>query len=134
MHAMLPDQITPLLPALRRRATKLTRTPDEAEELAQEVVLRLWQVLKSQRSITKPDRYAMIMLHNLARQRWRNRHPTEELSDEMAQTQPEAPARLACASLQAAIAQLPRDQCRLMGMVAAGETSPRQLANITGLP
>jgi len=134
MRATLPDQITPLLPALRARARRLARTSDEAEDLTQEAALRLLQTLRRQPVLDHPDRYAMTLLYNLVRQRWRQRHPTEELSDDMAMTLPDAPARLACAALEQAIDRLPPDQARLIRMVAAGETSPRALAALTGLP
>ena len=93
-----------------QRAARLCRTADEAEDLAQEAALRLWQRLEGPAEIEHPEHYAMITLHNLARQRWRSRRPTEELSDDMAQTPPAAPAGLACAEPRAAIERLPCQQ------------------------
>lgn len=132
-----PPDIFPfaaLMPRLRARARRLTRTSDEAEDLAQEVALKLWQMLSEDNDIRAPDRYAMIMLHNLARHRWRGARQTEELTEEMAVTAPAAPARLACAELHRAIALLPEDQRALMHLVMAGETSPQVLATRLGLP
>ena len=128
-----PDPLTELLPKLLRRARRLTRTRDEAEDMAQETALRLWQVL-AEEEIDAPERYAMTMLRNLARQRWRNRHITEELTDDMVQAAPLAPARIACAELQAAIDRLPEDQAALMRLVMIGETSPQVLAVRVGVP
>ena len=128
------DPFETLLPRLRKRARRLCRTAEEAEDLAQETALKLWQVLKGPTDIERPDHYAMIMLHNLARQRWRNRHETEELADDMAQTPPAAPARLACAEARAAIARLPDAQCDVMQHLLAGEISPQVIAKRTGLP
>ena len=123
-----------LMPRLRARARRLTRTAEEAEDIAQEVALKLWQMLSEDHDIRAPDRYAMIMLHNLARHRWRAARRTEELTEEMAVTEPAAPARLACAELRRAIACLPREQRALMHLVMAGETSPQALATRLGLP
>lgn len=130
----LTDPFEALLPRLRARARRLCRTPDEAEDIAQETALRLWQVLADRGEIENPDRYAMIMLHNLVRQRWRQRRPTEELEEDMAQTEPTAPGRLACADLQRAIARLPAEQVCVMEELLAGESSPRVIADRTGLP
>ena len=128
------DEISELLPKLLRRAKRLARTRDEAEDMAQDCVLRLWQVLRQEGDVAAPERYAMIMLHNLARQRWRSRRVTEELTEEMMQAAPLAPARIACAELQAAIDRLPADQAALMRLVMAGETSPQVLAARVGVP
>lgn len=124
-----------LMPRLRARARRLTRTPEEAEDLSQEICLKLWKLLQQEDAdIRAPERYAMIMLHNLARHRWRAARPTEELEDDMITTAPAAPARLACAELRSAIAALPRDQRAVMQMVMEGETSPQLLARRLGLP
>tara|TARA_R110002074_G_scaffold249783_5_gene421630 strand:+ start:1394 stop:2011 length:618 start_codon:yes stop_codon:yes gene_type:complete len=128
------DPVSDIMPRLRARARRLCRTHDEAEDLAQETALRLWQALRREEGIKAPDRYAMITLHNLARSRWRARHETEELADDMAHTAPAAPARLACAELRAAIARLPADQADLMLQVLAGESSPQALAARRGVP
>ncbi len=128
------DPVTDILPRLYLRARRLSRSDDEAEDLAQETALRLCQALRRNGHVKQPDRYAMITLHNLARSRWRARRDTEELADDMAQTAPDAPARLACAELRAAIARLPEDQALLMELVLAGESSPRVLAARGGVP
>lgn len=128
------EQIIALLPALRRRARRLAHSPEEAEDIAQEAALRMWQALKEDTDIMEMNRYIMILLLNVARERWRRRRPTETLEENTAKVQPEAPARLACSAVQTAIDHLPKDQHRLIQMVAHGETSPRKLAQITGLP
>lgn len=128
------DPFEDLLPRLRARARRLCGSRDEAEDIAQETALRLWQTLADRGEIKNPDRYAMIMLHNLVRQRWRQKRPTEELSEDTAQTPPVAAARLACAELQAAIGRLPSEQANVMEQLMAGESSPRVIAAETGVP
>ncbi len=135
MHRLteLPAPLVALLPRLTARARRLSDSASDAEDLLQDTVLTLWKVLGRGDKVAELDRYAMTIMRNLARQRWRNRRPTDPLEDEMAQIGPDAPLRLACAELQAAIARLPEDQRALMQLVAAGETSPAALASLTGL-
>lgn len=133
MH-MTQAQIDTLMPRLRRRAARLTSNRAEAEDLCQEALLRLWQALCEDREIATPGRYAMIVLHNLARREWRMRVPQAELSDDIAGDAPAGPARLACADLAVAIDALPGDQAALMRMVAMGETSPAFLATQLDVP
>ncbi|MGB3247029.1 MAG: RNA polymerase sigma factor [Sulfitobacter sp.] len=128
------DRFAHLMPRLRKRARRLCGTADDAEDLAQETAMRLWQMLNSPTEIARPEHYAMITLHNLARQRWRSKKPTQELSEEMVQIAPAAPARLACAELRAAIARLPSEQGAVMAQVMAGESSPQVIAARLSVP
>jgi len=128
------ETITALLPKLRRRARRLSRSPEQAEDLAQDAALLLWQALGRAETVEAPERYGMVILHNLARATWRRGQLTEPLEEDTAQTPSEALARLACVSVQQAIEKLPPAQQRLMSLVAAGETSPAELARLTGDP
>lgn len=123
-----------LLTSLHRRARRLTSCPHEAADLAQETALKVWQRGIDGAPIDNTQAYAMTALRNLARTRWRDRKPWDELQDNTATTPPEAPRRIACAELRAAMVRLPAPQAELMHLVAEGETSPAQLARITGLP
>lgn len=136
MHTLLPEPqlLADLLPKLHRRARRLTQSDDTAQDLAQEACLKMLQHLQTGHDVDAPEKYAMVLLHNLVRQRWRSRRMTEELTEDMAIAVPLAPARIACAELQTAIDRLPDDQARLMRLVMAGETSPQVLADRTGLP
>lgn len=119
---------------LHRRARRLRSCPHEAADLAQETALRVWQQQQDDVRIDNLRAYALTALGNLARSRWRDRHPWEELQDDMMTTQPDAPRRIACAELCNAMTRLPPAQAHLMTLVAGGETSPAALARITGQP
>lgn len=118
---------------LRRRAQRLGLQRSDAEDMAQEALLRLMQRMH-RTAIDTPEQYAMIILHNLARARWRTRVDLTELEENTASTAPEGDSRLAVADLRRAIAALPPDQARIMEMVVQGEFSPRMIAAHLDLP
>lgn len=126
-------RLVPLIPALSRRARRLARSPAEAEDLVQDTLLSLCQRLRKDRPIDDLPAYAMRTLGNRARRSWRQ-VAAEELHEDDAMILPDAMLRLDCADTLAAIDRLPAPQRALMGLVVAGETSPRALAAATGLP
>jgi RNA polymerase sigma-70 factor (ECF subfamily) len=132
--AITPDRFDILLKTLHKRARRLSRSPDEAEDLAQDTAVKVWQSASQGARIDNLDAYAMTSLRNMARSRWRRQEAGEELTDDMATTLPDAPQRLACADLRAALSRLPASQAGLMALIAEGETSPAELARRTGVP
>lgn len=128
-----PHRLVPLIPRLTRRARKLTRSRVEAEDLVQDTLVSLCQRLRDGAEIEDLPAYAMRTMSNRARRGWRQT-ATDELNEEDALIWPDALNRLDCADTLAAIATLPAPQRRLMEQVAMGETSPRALAQSTGLP
>ena len=129
-RSCLPD----LMPVLQRRARRLAANPSDAEDLAQEALMRVVKKLNDGHAIDDLPAYAMRTLHNQARMLWRRARAPEELGEDDASIPPVAMARLECADTLAAIEQLPEPQCALMHMVSEGETSPATLAKRTGLP
>ncbi len=127
------SRLVTLIPMLTRRARKLARSRSEAEDLVQDTLLSLCQRLREGAQIDDLHAYAMRSLSNRARRGWRQ-SPTEELGENDAQILPDAMLRLDCADTLAAIERLAPPQRQLMDLVVAGETSPRALANATGLP
>ena len=125
--------VVALMPMLARRARRLTRSPSEAEDLVQDTLLSLCQRLKDGGAIDDLPAYAMQTLSNRARRNW-GRDVPEELDDTQAIVHPDAMIRLDCADTLHAVAHLPPPQRQLMDLVVAGETSPRALAQVTGLP
>lgn len=123
-----------LLPRLHRRARRLVGCPEDAADLAQEAALQVWGHLQAGTPVRNPEAYAMTALRNLAHSRWRRHVVLEPLETETAITSPEAPRRMACTELRAAMARLPEAQARLIHLVETGETSPAEIARITELP
>ena len=118
---------------LRRRALRLGAPRGDAEDLAQETVLRLMQRM-ARREVEAPEHYAMTILQNLSRARWRNKTQMEELEDFHISIDPVAESRLALADLQRAITALPPDQAQVMHMILQGESSPNAIAKQLDLP
>ena len=81
---------------LLRRAQRLGLQRSDAEDLAQEALLRLMQRMH-RTEIETPEHYAMIILHNLARARWRARVELSALEEDTASTAPQGDIRLAVA-------------------------------------
>lgn len=128
-----PTDLAALGPRLRRRARALGLQACDAEDMAQETLLRLMQRM-ARAPVDAPEHYAMIILHNLARSRWRAQVETIELEEDFACTLPAGDGRLALETLRRAIAALPPDQACIMQMVLQGELSPRSIAARLDLP
>lgn len=118
---------------LHRRARRLGHQPCDAEDMAQEALLRLMQRM-TRSPVQTPEHYAMIILQNIARARWRARVELTELEEYTASTPPAGDSRLALEALRRAIACLPDDQAQIMQIVLQGEFSPRIIALQLNLP
>ncbi len=118
---------------LRRRANRLCADRSTAEDLTQETLLRLMETM-ARRRLHTPEHYAMIILHNLARARWRTAVGFDELAEDSATTLPVADARLNLGALRNAIAALPPDQAAVMNLVLAGTASPQAIAKMLDIP
>lgn len=124
--------IVGLHPDLMRRARRLADSESEAQDLAQETLLRLWRRRGDVAGVEDLCAYSRAALRNLYRQGMR-RAPHLPLEEEDGPSiGPEVFASLALSDLQCAIARLPADQARLIALVMAGETSPAALAGHTG--
>jgi RNA polymerase sigma-70 factor (ECF subfamily) len=130
----LPDDLTALMPALTRAARRIADTPDEAQDLTQEVLLKLWLRLDRGDQITNLRGYALTALRNEMRQALRERKETDALDEADTGTAPDVFACLALSETRAMIDKLPPDQAQLMKFVLVGESSPAALARQTGWP
>ena len=133
-RADIPDALYALMPKMARLALHLTGNRDQAQDLCQEILLKLWTRLQDGHEIDDLRAYAMAALRNQYRQWLRNQMPGTELDEVDEAVAPDVFATIAVHELEVAIAGLPEPQARLIRLVAAGETSPLALAEITGLP
>lgn len=130
----LPVDLVALRPALLRLAQHLTSNKSEAEDLCQDVLLRLLTRLHEGGEIEDLRPYAMAALRNAYRQSLRERVAMGELEEDILSVPPVAPARLALNDIERALKKLPAEQALLIRLVAGGETSPQALARQTGWP
>ncbi|MEQ6203770.1 RNA polymerase sigma factor [Sulfitobacter sp. HNIBRBA2951] len=128
-----PRTLDALTKKLRTRARRLGAGPTDAEDMVQETFLRLLQRM-ARSPVSEPHHYAMIILHNIARRKWRTHKDTDELDENSATTQPVAEGRLAVDALHRAIHSLPADQAQIMALVLEGEQSPKAIAKQLHLP
>ncbi len=124
--------IVTLHPDLMRLARRLARSEAEAQDLAQETLLRLWRRRDDVEGVDDLRAYARAALRNLFRQGLR-RAPMMQLDEvDGPSIEPEVFASLALSDLRGAISRLPAEQGALIALVMAGETSPAALAGQTG--
>ena len=130
----LPDVLATIEPVVMKRARRLSGTRAGAQDLCQDVMLSLWTRLRNGDQIHDLRAYAMTALTNRFNQRLRERRTILMIQEDMLVAEPVAFAQIALAELDKAIARLPREQALLIRLVAAGETSPSDLARRTGWP
>lgn len=128
----LPQTLAALHPDLMRLARHLAASESEAQDLAQETLLRLWRRRAEVENVNDLRAYARAALRNLYRQGLR-RAPHLPLEDvDAPSVESGVFGALALWDLQGAIHRLPADQARLIALVMSGETSPAALAGRTG--
>ena len=115
-----------------RLARRLAASESEAQDLAQETLLKLWLRRSQIQQVDDLRAYARAALRNLYRQGLRRAPhlPLEE--SEGPSIDPDVFGTLALAEVQGAIRRLPGDQATLIALVMSGETSPAALAGRTG--
>ena len=124
--------LTSLIPALTRLARILAPTPDQAEDMAQDALLRVWARLKNGGAIEDLRPYLMTTLRNAS-----TKPPVQdqELTDQNTPSQPaEVWNRFACVDVSGAIARLPNDQAELLRPLAFHGATYAELAAAFELP
>jgi RNA polymerase sigma-70 factor (ECF subfamily) len=125
-------QLTDLMPDLLRLARHLATPGQDPEDLAQEVLLKVWTRLDQGLAIDDLRPYLMTALRNQAR---RGPRATLELDEAtLPTTEADAPRRLACAEVLTAVADLPESQAALLWRVVMDEPVLADLAQELDLP
>lgn len=121
-----------LMPPARRLAAILARSPEKADDLAQEAFIKVWSRLKGGADIQDLRPYLMTTLRNTHR---RTAQEPQALTETNTPACPgDAFGRVACHQVSTAIAALPAShRCLLDQMVHQGATY-QELANQAGLP
>ncbi len=133
---------TALLTDLQRSARRLARTGDDADDLVQDTLLRVWSrmaMILDGHSDAAPIEdlraYAFATLRHRAFARYSIARPTEEADEEIAAPRgSDGVTRLACAEALEALADLPQDQQVLLRLRAMDGLSYAEIARKTGLP
>lgn len=124
--------LTALIPALSRLARILAPTPDQAEDMAQEALLKVWARLEKGAAIDDLRPYLMTTLRNASTKPVMQ---DQELTD---QNTPSHPAeiwdRFACADVSLAVDQLPDNQAELLRPLVLYGASYADLAKMFKLP
>ena len=131
-HATDTQALTTLMPALTRLARILAPTPDLAEDMAQEALLRVWARLQKGGAIEDLRPYLMTTLRNAS-----TRPPVQdqELTDQNTPSQPaEVWNRFACTDVNDAMSRLPDDQADLLRPLALQGATYAELAETFDLP
>lgn len=119
-----------LMPDLRRAARAVTRDPSQADDLAQEALLRVWARLCEGGSVGELRPYLMTTLRNLARRPARPA-PAEAASPEA--IEPVAAGRIAVREVAAAMADLPGEQLQVLIAAATGGGTLAEIAAEAGI-
>jgi len=124
--------LTDLMPALTRLARILAPTPDAAEDMAQEALLRVWVRLKRGGEIEDLRPYLMTTLRNAST---RPVQQDQELTEHNTPSHPaEVWSRFACDDVRNALTRLPGDQADLLRMLALHGNTYAEIAKAFDLP
>jgi len=129
-----PDIIATLRPDLLRLARRLADGEDQAQDLVQDTLLRLWRRRDKIAAVEDLRAYARAALRNQYRQYLRTRMPVSAEGEFDIAFDGDVFARLALNDIREAIARLPEEQSALLVLVMMGETSPQALARMMNLP
>ncbi|PWK62806.1 sigma-70 family RNA polymerase sigma factor [Roseicyclus mahoneyensis] len=137
-----------LLPDLRRSARRLSRSVEDADDLVQDTLLRVWARLAMARAgatdqapVTDLRAYAFATLRNCARTRGAgplsapaDTHDAHEAAEALPDDRANPEGQLAATEAMAALDALPEDQRALLRLRVLDGLSYAEIATATGLP
>jgi len=125
-------ELASTLPQLTGVARRLSRSREEAEDLVQETILRVWSRMAEGGEVRELRPYLFATLRNLAR---RPAERPDALTDaEAPAVAPVAEGRLATEDVLRALGELPCEQAILLRGLAVEGASYADLARRHGLP
>lgn len=126
------EDLIALMPALSRLARILASTPDQAEDMTQDALLRVWARLQNGGEIDDLRPYLMTTLRNASTKPPRQ---DQELTEQNTPSHPaEIWERFACKDVIEALAMIPGDQADLLRPLALSDASYADLAKAFDLP
>jgi RNA polymerase sigma-70 factor (ECF subfamily) len=132
------DQIAAVIPQLRAFGRSLAGSPDRADDLVQEAVLRAWAARERFQEGTSFKAWTFTILRNLFLSQMRRTRFTAEWDDAAAERVLAAPAdqdrNIHVADVQRALNRLPEAQREALVLVGAGGVTYEEAAEICDCP
>lgn len=125
------EEAETLRPALQKRAYCLLGNADDADDAAQDALLKLWDMHTELRCPMAPLAY--VLVRNLCVDRLRHRHPSVSTADVDLPAQPPDTAREALADrMMAIVSTLPAQQQVALRLKHIDGMGTEAIANLTG--
>lgn len=129
--------VLPLRDRLIGYALKLTGNEDDAEDVVQEVMLKLWNIREKLNEYRSVESLAVTMTHNLSMDVWRRRRPSMALNGITVREHSDTPEQILegldeMQLMHAIIASLPPLQQTIIRMKDIEEYETEEIAEITG--
>lgn len=131
------SELTALIPHLRAFARSLCNNAAQADDLAQEAMLKAWNARDSFEAGTNMKAWAFTILRNLfyseKRRSWRSQPLDPEVAEATIVSHDTTHDNLELLALRNALAKLPVDQREALILVGAGGLSYEEAAEIAGV-
>ncbi|WP_374575103.1 sigma-70 family RNA polymerase sigma factor [Phenylobacterium sp.] len=129
-------ELTGLIPSMRAFARSLSHNPAEADDLAQDALLKAWSHRDSYTPGTNMKAWVFMILRNQfyseRRRAWRRQDLDPEVAERTLIAVSNPDGGLALDEVRRALAMLPDDQREALILIGAGGLSYDEAAQITG--
>lgn len=130
------SELTQLIPHLRAFARSLCNNASEADDLAQEALIKAWRARERFEPGTNLKAWVFMILRNHfyseRRKAWRKNETSGEHIDEMAPISAGQDSMIELADIKHALAELPDEQREALILVGAGGFSYEEAAEVCG--